>query len=140
MDAGKRRGHDRSAPFTTLDPAAPACAPKLPPRKGRRRQTRDWYAAWVTSPQASLLTSTDWKRLHLLADLVDAYHDPDTTLTKKIDLLAEIRINEQKLGGTAEDRQRLRWKPPSPASESGTPAAPAARARRDPRLKLVKGA
>jgi hypothetical protein len=60
--------------------------------------------------------ATDWGRLRMLLEIVDLfYREPSK------ELLGEIRLNEAKLGGTPEDRQRLRWKlekpPPVPSTK-----------------------
>src|SRR5690606_23489120 len=65
--------------------------------------TQRWWDNWTSSPQASTFLSTDWERLQMLAPLVEAYwQDP------KPSLLAEIRLNEERLGATVRDRQSLR--------------------------------
>lgn len=69
-------------------------------------QTRAWWADWKAAPQADLFTVTTWRRLLMLAPLVDQFHR-----TGSKDLMAEIRLNEAKLGATPEDMQRLHWSP-----------------------------
>jgi hypothetical protein len=68
----------------------------------------------------------------MLAPLVDEYFRAPTK-----ELLAEIRLNEAKLGATPEDRQRLRWKIDPPAGEELGDAKPSARTREDPRRRLA---
>lgn len=93
--------------------------------------TIEWYETWAKAEQASQFTGTDWQRLRMLAPLVELYF---TNPTK--DLMAEIRQNESKLGATAEDRQRLRWKiAPSEGDEEPEPEKPRARERKDPRTR-----
>lgn len=65
--------------------------------------TRDWYLDWQTSPQASLFTNTDWRRLLLMAPIVDAYHRKPNAAA-----LSEIRLNEERLGATYVDRLRAK--------------------------------
>jgi hypothetical protein len=113
-------------------------APVLPRARKYLPATRAWYTTWSRSPQASQFTTTDWLRLHMLAELVDAYfREPSARV------LAEIRLNEAKLGATAEDRLRLRWRMAENigAEERGEKAAGGTKKRRksDPRLKLVRG-
>lgn len=92
-------------------------------------QTFAWYETWVESDNASQFSALDWQRLQMLAPLVDLYF---TSPTK--DLMAEIRQNESKLGATAEDRQRLRWKSKAPDAPEGDEKKPSpSRARKDPR-------
>lgn len=139
----KRRNEPTIATTELASPARPARAPDLP--KGMHPSTRAWWRAWVTSPQASLFTVTDWTRLRLLALLVDQYVREPTPAR-----LAEIRQNEAKYGATPEDRMRLRWRFRDPddddlgvaeqGSSSSSPARPKRKAKRgDPRLALVKG-
>jgi len=66
-------------------------------------QTHAWYATWQTSPQAVLFEDTDWMRLQMLAPLVDSYLRVPSTAA-----LAEIRLNEERLGATYGDRQRTK--------------------------------
>lgn len=88
-------------------------------------ETRDWFSDWRSSPQVSLFTVTAWRRLLMLAPLVDEFHRSGDSK-----LMAEIRQNEAKLGATPEDMQRLHWKAP----EQPKPAAEPKPARR---LKVV---
>lgn len=69
-------------------------------------QTRAYWATWRTSPQAQAFENTDWQRLAMLVPLVESYWvdgaDKGT--------LAEIRLNEERLGATIRDRQSLRMR------------------------------
>jgi hypothetical protein len=109
--------------------------PALPPRPGRGLKwspaTRRWYQVWQKSPQSTLFTATDWQRLHMLAPLVEAYFAQPTK-----EILAEIRLNEAKLGATPEDRQRLRW---IFVETEEAKAGRSVRRRKDPRLELIQG-
>jgi len=111
-------------------------APKLPPKDGDETwhpATVRWYQVWRRSPQASTFTTTDWQRLHMMAPLVDEYfHEPKTAL------LAEIRLNEAKLGATPEDRQRLKVRIVE-EEEPQVDRGPSSRERKDPRLALIAG-
>jgi hypothetical protein len=109
--------------------------PELPGADGYREKTRNWYRTWCESPQRTQFLATDWQRLHMLAPLVDAFFDPAKRPRERTALLAEIRLNEQKLGATPEDRLRLRWNlRPSASTSNRKPS----RGRADPRLKLVE--
>nr|BFD90702.1 hypothetical protein KitaXyl93_20620 [Kitasatospora sp. Xyl93] len=79
-------------------------APDLPGGHDYDSRTLSWYDTWKRSPQAATFLPTDWQRLHMLAQLVEAFWEEP-----KKELLAEIRLNEAALGGTAADRMRLRW-------------------------------
>jgi hypothetical protein len=108
-EPSKRRGKDRTVPQTELAGAGQLAGPPLPARTpAYRKATQSWYDAWRRSPQASQFTGPDWERLQLLAPLVDALHDPECSVTQRIQITAELRLNEAKLGATPEDRQRLR--------------------------------
>jgi hypothetical protein len=92
-------------------------------------QTFSWYETWRTSPQAQVFEATDWLRLALLAHLVNAYFIAPTT-----GALAEIRLNEERLGATRPDRLRARIRIIAPEtdeslSSSIAPSADDARAR-----------
>lgn len=120
----------------------PGVAPVLPGASEMLEATRDWYAVWTSSPQASQFLGTDWMRLHMTAKLVDLFHRTENASVAK-QLLGEIRLNEQKLGGTPEDRLRLRWRmreaDQADERDAKSGARRSARDRRDPRLKLVEG-
>jgi hypothetical protein len=142
-DPDKRERRNAEAAMTDLEHAE-VVAPLLPGRSRYVKATREWYDVWCRSPQAGQFLSTDWLRLHMLAKLVDQFHRAkEPTVAKQ--LLSEIRLNEQKLGGTAEDRLRLRWRMAENAgveerSERAQAQRPSSRRRSDPRLKLVEGA
>lgn len=112
--------------------ARPANPPPLPGEANYLEETLAWYQTWATSPQATQFTATDWQRLHMLAPIVDDYfREPDSKL------LAEIRLNEERLGATPSDRQRLAWH----IVEETTDVPATARPRRKPdprRLRAVR--
>lgn len=90
--------------------------------------TREWYDDWRHSPQVSQFTRNTWRRLLMLAPLVDQYHRHPTK-----EVMAELRQNEAKLGATPEDMQRLHWKVPAKSDEPK--AKQSAQGRRN--LKVV---
>jgi hypothetical protein len=133
-----RRQRRNSTPGTVaLDVGARVRRPPaLPPRAGRGNRwsaaTRRWYDVWKRSPQATLFTATDWQRLHMLAELVESYF-----LAPSKEILAEIRLNEAKLGATPEDRQRLHWEL---VDDGDAPSSTSTKKRsKDPRLSLIQG-
>lgn len=141
--ADKRaRTNAETFPTTDLERAPSVSAPKLPKPLRYLPETRAWYAVWCKSPQAAQFLATDWQRLHMTAKLVDHFYRTEEPMVAK-QLLNEIRLNEQKLGGTPEDRLRLRWRmrEADAADEAQERRAqrPTSRARKDPRLKLVGG-
>lgn len=78
-------------------------APPLPDREEYSTNTLAWWDQWATSQQAEVFMPSDWMRLIMLAPLVEQYWlDPKGTT------LAEIRLNEERLGATVRDRQNLR--------------------------------
>jgi hypothetical protein len=66
-------------------------------------ETQAWYLDWRVAPQASLFTNTDWRRLLLLAPIVDSYFRKPSAAA-----LSEIRLNEERLGATYVDRLRAK--------------------------------
>lgn len=131
----------RAAEFPELPDPPPLLDPETgePVDSGLRKwspATELWYRAWCESPQASLFEATDWLRLHLIAPLIERYY---ATFDKTI--MAEIRLNESKLGATLEDRQRMHMRIARAAQEedadSGTKTARSRSSRPDPRLKLA---
>ena len=66
-------------------------------------ETRDWWALWRSSPQASAFMPSDWASMRRLAVLVDRFHREGST-----ELAAEIRRQESSFGATVADRLRLR--------------------------------
>lgn len=101
--------------------------PKRPDGDDWLPETKVWYLTWRRSPQAERFTDTAWQRLRMLLPLVDTFFR-----TPSKDLLAEIRMNESKLGATPEDSQRLRWEIEQPAPPKDDPK-PTSRSRSDPR-------
>lgn len=94
-----------------------------------------WYETWRRSPQAAIFEDTDWARLALLAPIVEAYYAAQRrectycgggTVANLTRLLAEIRMNEERLGATVVDRMRAQMKITEPA-EAELAALPAAR-------------
>lgn len=81
-----------------------------------------WWETWRRSPQASVFEATDWQRLAMLAPIVEAYWRD-----AEVKLLAEIRMNEERLGATVTDRMRARMKITDPEPAGGLVALPSAR-------------
>jgi hypothetical protein len=113
-------------------------------------ETRQWYAEWATSPQATMFEDSDWRQLRMVAKLVDSYNR-----APRHTVLARIQVFEREWGATESDRRRLRWRiahkdpvsgpAPEPEPVSAAPGPDAAsrprRRRRggDPRLTVVDG-
>lgn len=95
--------------------------------------TRRWYDEWAKSRQAHFFLPSDWRRLRMLAPIVDQYER-----TGRPGLLTEIDRHEAKLGATIGDRQRLEMTAPPTEAAAG----PGATVRRlhavDPRTALTE--
>ncbi|GAA3473897.1 phage terminase small subunit [Nonomuraea roseola] len=98
-----RRNADSVDTITLAE--SPTDVPRLRGYARYSAATRAWWDTWANSPQAAVFAPTDWMRLSMLAPLVEQYHEEPKTA-----LLAEIRLNEERLGATVADRQRLRMK------------------------------
>ena len=102
-------------------------------------ETKAWWDEWRDSPQATRFVGTDWQLLRRLAPLVDAYwvDVKAGAMSAAKELLAEIRLQESKVGAAADDRARLKWDlvandPAANASRADEVAAK--RAEREKRL------
>jgi hypothetical protein len=62
-----------------------------------------WWDVWRNAPQAIDFEETDWLRLALLAPVYEAHLARPSAAA-----LAEIRMNEERLGATVVDRMRAR--------------------------------
>lgn len=137
-DPSQRRRRNADPTSTVLPAGGPeGPTPDLPGGHDYDSRTLAWYETWRSSPQAATFLPTDWQRLHMLAELVQQYWEEP-----RKELLAEVRLNEASLGGTAADRMRLRWtvaEPPAPASKRPTSRGGAAASRRDRVLRVVDG-
>lgn len=104
-----KRGPKTIKQWATLTREHDVTAPELPERHipwdARTVQSRQ--DLWA-SPMATQYDYTDRHRLFMLADLVDSYWRVDG-VRDKIALAAGIRIQGQRFGLSALDRQRLRW-------------------------------
>lgn len=105
-----RRNADPVDTITLSD--SPTEVPRLRGYAKYSAATRAWWDTWIASPQASAFAPTDWRRLMMLAPLVEKYHEDP-----KPALLSEIRLNEERLGATVADRQRLRMKLSGPKED-----------------------
>lgn len=94
--------------------------------------TREWWEAWKRSPMASDFAEVHWLRLLAIAKLKDRYErDPSPANA------TELRLQEQRFGGTPEDLLRLGHRivrptssPSEPAAGPGAPVTSIASARR----------
>lgn len=141
-DDKRQRRNEPTFETVTLSGDGKVTAPRLEGASKLLARTRRWYATWTSSPQAAQFLGTDWERLQMLALVVDDFFRADDPGQRQ-KLLAEIRSQEAKLGGTPEDRLRLRWRmskgdepPAEEPAKGGAKRTP--RRRRDPRLELVE--
>lgn len=139
-DDKRERRNEPTFPAVELERGAAVAAPRLPNARKLLARTKRWYATWAASPQAAQFLGTDWERLQMLALVVDDFFRATEPAARQR-LLAEIRSQEAKLGGTPEDRLRLRWRlAEGKRDEDRADKAQAKkkRNRTDPRLKLVE--
>lgn len=142
-DPDKRLGHHKPEQATELRAENVGRAPKLAGRSKLCAEARRWWDTWVDSAQAAQFIATDWLHLELLVRLVDDFYRADTAKARK-ELAGEIRLAQAKLGGTPEDRLRLRWRLAAnerkdDAVKKTETAKRTSRGAEDPRLKLVGG-
>lgn len=99
-----------------------------------REETKIMYKDWATSPMATKFTAPAWNRLRfIIAPLWDQY-----LRSPSVKLAAEIRLQEQKLGGTPEDMQRLKWRIEADTEKAAAPKAKTPRQRSRAKLQRVK--
>jgi len=113
--AQKRRRNVDPVPTTkvvrdgrTRGPALPVGV--LPDGEDWHQRTKDWWASWRKSPQASTFQSTDWD---FLLDTALMHH---TMWSRgRWEFASEVRLRVAKFGATVEDRARLRLEVETPA-------------------------
>lgn len=111
--------HRVKQPTETLSGSPTVAAPDLLNADQYCPATLAWWDNWCDSDQAEIFTSTDWFRLMMLAQVVDEFFLGDTSR------MAEIRLNEEKLGATVRDRQNLRMTTkPKAKDDKGTDDEP----------------
>lgn len=88
---------------TLRGPELSDVCPVIPTDDAIRHAVLLWWDTWRRSPQSAVFTSTDWQRLGMIAPLVSAYWTEPTTA-----IMAEIRLNEERLGATHTDRLKAR--------------------------------
>lgn len=97
--------------------------------------TVKWWESWRRSPQAQLMTPTDWDFLMDTALL-------HTTMWSggRTDLAAELRLRVAKFGATMEDRLRLKLTidpPEKPAAKTSAAASAKVTSIEDRRSRLT---
>lgn len=91
-------------------------------RDGWPPMVRKWWQTWREAPQARDFEATDWMRLAILAPFVEAVLARPSAAA-----LAEIRMNEERLGATVTDRMRARITiEPRDEEDEDAPLAPVA--------------
>lgn len=97
----RRRNTDAGA-LTVVAPDGATHGPDLPDGFDWPDATRDWWATWRRSAQASTFTDTDWSFLLDTAVLHMEFWDGDRSVA------GELRLRAAKFGATPEDRARLK--------------------------------
>ena len=91
--------------------------PDLPEAIKWPAPTKSWWDNWRRSPQALLLTQTDWDFLLDTALLHARFWEGDAAVA------AELRLRVAKFGATPEDRARLRLQIQAPEAKVEKPAS-----------------
>jgi hypothetical protein len=98
--------------------------PPLPRGKEWCDETKKWWHNWRKSPQAMLMTETDWEEMQVTALLHNMLWDPTGSTpsgskfgaVSATQLASEIRQRVGKFGATYEDRKKLRMAVETPMS------------------------
>jgi len=95
--------------------------PVLPKTRDWCAETKQWWYEWRKSPQAMLMTNTDWEEMKVTAILYDMMWNPGGASNKNgavsaTQLASEIRQRVGKMGATYEDRKKLRMAVETPMS------------------------
>jgi hypothetical protein len=102
----RRRARTNTDPIAaTVLPSCRGTQPTLPDLPEDRQwppATVWWWTMWGRSPQAELMTDTDWSFLLDTALIHARFWDGDLSVA------AELRLRVAKFGATLEDRARLR--------------------------------
>lgn len=141
-DQSKLKGHRKPREVTELRVRETKKKVRtLPGAQRYLKETRDWWKTWKDSEQSEHFLETDWKRLEMLADLVDDFYRADS-LADRVAAHREVRLEESKFGATVDDRLRLSMrlvKDPPKKAEDDQPARRGRGTRRDPRLSVLEG-
>src|SRR4051812_30587168 len=107
-DGQRRRRNAPTHDTTTLVRDGEVRGPSLEELTGRAHwpeRVIRWYETWRRVPMAQLFEDTDWQRLGLLAEGVEALSKRWSAAT-----MSEIRMNEERFGATVVDRMRARMR------------------------------
>lgn len=101
----RRTGHRKDPNPTTRLPFKPCTPPDLPEdcEFDWHPQTRAWWKVWQESPQATMMSETDWS--YMLDTALMHHH---MWGRQQWTLAAEVRIRLAQFGATPADRLRLR--------------------------------
>ncbi|TDC29862.1 hypothetical protein [Micromonospora sp. KC213] len=116
-DATRRRRNAPAHGETVLPRDGEIRGPELAALMPSRTFSADvlaWFDDWRRSPQAAVFELTDWRRLALLAPIVESYFRRPSAAA-----LSEIRMNEERLGATVVDRMRARMRIEDDAETDG---------------------
>jgi hypothetical protein len=112
--------------------------PKIPPLPDGTDWSvavQDWWRRAWSSPMCEEWTESDVDALYVAASLMQAFWDPDTSLTFRIRAASEVRQVLGECGLTPMARRRLQWQ-----IEQGEEAAVRTSARRAARKPRVAAA
>lgn len=104
-DDQRRRRNKPAHDSKVYEDDGSAYGPTLAELTGRswRGEVEAWFEDWRHMPQARDFERTDWRRLALIAPLVEKMIDNPGAAA-----MSEIRMNEERLGATVTDRMRAR--------------------------------
>lgn len=100
--AKRRRRNAAPVPTTVVVDDGQVRGPDLPEGHDWPEQTRIWWETWRSSPQAQMMTDTDWSFLLDTALLHAELWSGNGAVA------SELRLRVAKFGATPEDRARLR--------------------------------
>ena len=134
-----RRNKERICEVEAPDvPLGPELPPVDPLGAAWSTAVRARYEVWRQLPQAQQFTASDWLRLADIALLWSRFEQLDPSETRLlIQLLSEVRLQEERLGATVADRQRLRIDVATPAAATVEQSTGESAAERRARLKVV---
>jgi hypothetical protein len=120
----------RDAATTRLSADGQVRGPELPDGDWHPR-TVEWWQHWRESPQAQVMTTTDWD---VLAETA-IFHS--RLWNGEVSVGPELRLRVAKFGATVEDRLRLRMQVEVEVKEAAKPAGTVTKDRRRRLLKAV---
>jgi hypothetical protein len=115
VEGERRRRNVKPAAGTVVVDDGEVRGPDLPAGYDWPAPTREWWATWRSSPQASAFTDTDW------GFLVDTALLHAELWAGNAACASELRLRVAKFGATPEDRARLRMSIEAPDQPAARP-------------------